>query len=526
MMATQALTTTPIHTTDDHGSSEAIPTTLGLARHNTSSSTGSALRPPPGNWAINISGVCPSCHHHHRSLQVHVRISDDSTQVGDVYCKRCRRLWLAFGNANGTRLSLLSTISIEPDPTENEFRSTLIHMIRSVTPIAALSPTLTAIPEATSAGPSRETSVRSTAGRGDQRPTGNNLNATAKKTAEDAPGGHEYNKHYLANGRRMLFSVKQKARAGFFKSRNIPFGLARWFSRRETLESRNHEHNLAYAPIDAPPTTAISPPLVQENTGVQEETSVNFDPAALDVSASAANATDALASLKALDPQALQNLPHEQRISWARKQLTDFRARHSSVTAYKTVADTGNNECVSRRHSALAYIGGGFSPYDDWGIYGEGDRTLNGRPLSMSETHISEADTLVDGASISSSPRHIFVGTLHRDPRRSLSPGRLSVRSTVGVQDWSQIHQSRAEARRSVDSTATGGAVRSITTPRNHAHRLSRNSIHRTSSVYGTEPATSRAQLRLNEEAEEDGALQRPRSPSRSPPIPQASPRE
>lgn len=526
-MTSQAPTTTPTHINEDNGSPEIMPPTAGLARHDTSSSTGSAARPPHGNWAINISGVCPSCHHHHRSLQVHFRVSEDAHQLGDVYCNKCRRLWLAFGSANATRLSLLSTLSIEPDPIENAFHSTLIHMIRSTTAIAALSPTLTAIPEAASVSPSRETSVHSTAGRSARRPATNTLNETVETSVDNAIVGHKYSKHPLANGRRMLSIVKQKATAGFFKTRNISFGLRRLFKRDESVERRSHQQDPASTSTDTPPITATSAPPFREHTEAQEEIIADFDPDALDVSASSINAVEALASLKRLNPQALQSLPPQEQISWARRQLTDFRVRHSSITAYLTTHNTEHGEGLHdrlgsppRRHSVLDFVGSGFDPYEDWSMDSEGYRRANGRPWSISETHTSDADTLVDEWSISSSPRHIFFETLHRNHRRSLSPRPVSVRSVV--QDWSQVHRNRAEARRSIDSTLTGANVRSITTTRTHApNRLSRSSMYRTPSVYGTEPPTSRAQLRLDEETEEEDASQRPRESSPSPTMPE-----
>ncbi|USP80335.1 uncharacterized protein yc1106_07609 [Curvularia clavata] len=524
-MASQAPTTMPTYVTDDNGSPEAMPPTTGLARHDTNSSTGSARRPSHGNRIINISGACPSCHHQHRSLQVHVRIEDDSDQVGDVYCKKCGRLWLAFGNANATRLSLLSTLSIDTDPIENTFRSTLIHMIRSVTPIAVLSPTLTVIPEAASADLSRETSVRSTTGRDGRRAT-INPNDVVETSVANTIGGRKYSRRSLVNGRHMLSKFTHKARARFFKSGKIPFGLGRWFSKEETLKRGSLQRDLTSAPIDAPSSPVISTPPFQEHTEVREEISTNFDPAALDVSASSTNAEEALASLKALNLQVLQNLPEQERISWARRQLTDFRARHSRITAYLTKYDTGNGEGLHDRsgypprpNSILAYVGGVSDSYEEWNSLRERERIINGRPWSISETSTSDADTLVD-RSLSSTPQHIFVETLHRDYPRSLSPRPLSMHS---VQDWSQIHRNRAEARRSIDSTMTGGNVRSIATAKTHApNRLSRNSIHRpSSSIFGTEPTNSRTQLRVDEETEEDGASQRPRSPSPSPPKPE-----
>jgi len=64
------------------------------------------------------------------------------------------------------------------------------------------------------------------------------------------------------------------------------------------------------------------------------------------------------------------------------------------------------------------------------------------------------------------------------------------------MNDWQQTRRNRGEARLSIDSAATGNAVRNITTTRGRAsNRLSRSSMNRTSSVYGTEPQTPRAQF-------------------------------
>ncbi|EMD94768.1 hypothetical protein COCC4DRAFT_176626 [Bipolaris maydis ATCC 48331] len=506
---------TSFDTTHDTGTSDAIPPMPGLARQDTNSSTGSALRPPNGNWAFEISGVCPSCHHYHKSLRVHVRISNDSTQVRDVYCKKCKRLLLSSGNANATRLSLLSTMSLEPDPIETEFRTTLIHMIRASTPIAVLSPVLTVIPEVKSAGPSRETSIRSRSGRSSRMPTTTFDDNPLQKTVHSI-GGYKHNKNPLAEGRHILSDIKKKVRARFFKSRNIPFNLDKWFSRKESSKYEGHHQDLACAPISASPPIEIAPSSREEHAESPEDIDTNFDLAALDIFTSSTTAADALASLKTLDPQALRALPPQKRISWGRKQLTEFKTRFSGVTAHVGPPGMNDTDGITepgeylhwldghspRRHSILAFMGGGFPSYEDNDFRRASDHTLNGRPLSMSETHLSEADTLVD------------------DHRRSLPARPLSIDNVV--HDWSQIQRNRAEARRSIDSTATGGAVRSIAA-RSHAYnRLSRNSLNHASSFYGTEPTTSRDQLQIGEEAERAGARastsQRPRSLSPSPP--------
>lgn len=504
----------------DTTSTEATPPIVELARHDTSSSTGSALRPPHGNWALNISGVCSKCNHYNSSLQVHVRISDDSTQSGDIYCKRCRGLWEVFGKNNATRLSLLSAISMEPDPIEAEFRGTLVQMIRSTMPVAVLSATLTVIPE--SAGPSRGTSVRSAARSDPQNPAATVINDTPP-TADETEDGHKHSnnrkriklsKHTWGKGRKILIRVQHKAKAGFSRLQGFPFGLGRWFS-KESPEYGSHQQEPTRPSSRVSPTMVVTPSLPEEEPQTQAEADTTFDATALDVCASSTTTVDALAALKALNPQALQALPPQQRIAWGRQQLTHFKACHTATTATPATIHseslTDRTEILPtvdyppfRRHSvhSLAYVGHAFDTRDNWSIYRD-----SSRPFSISETNLSDTDTLVDGVSVSSSPRHILIESLHRNPRRSLSPRPLSMQSAI--QDWAHVRRNRAEARRSIDSTATGGAVRSIT-----AHnRLSRTSMHRASSVYGVDPASSQVQVRIDEES--DGS-QRPRSPSPS----------
>ena len=510
-----------------------------LARCDTVSSTGSAARLPQGNWALNLSGVCSTCHRHYKSLQVHVKVSDDSTHVGDVHCTNCHRLWLAFGKVNVTRLSLLSAMSTEPDQTETAFHSTLVHMIRSANAIATLSPTLTIIPEATSAGPSRGASVRSTLSRiqGPSTAVRNETTQTIADIATDSPGPTNIsrNENYIVQqrgrlgkrtigkGRQAFLRAGQKVGARFPILKNTPLGLGEWFAKRESPEVEIHQPDVGRSTSQGSPAPLVSSS-PSESTEAPAENGAAIDTAALNVCISSATAADALDSLNGLGHQAIQALSPGQRLTWGRQQLTDFRARYSGsvhrIANPATVnheAQTDRNEFLfplpglpARRHSILAFVGDGFDTQEYW--------AHNRRSLNISETNLSAADTVFDGMSISSLPRNILRESLQPHRRGSGSPRPPSIDSVV--QTWSQIHRSRAEARRSIDSTATGGVVRSIIAPRGRAaNRLSHTSMNRVSSLYTVEPPPSRVQVALEEETEHPRQGDQPGSPSPSPPI-------
>jgi len=483
---------------------------IELATHDTTSSIGSAVQLPPGYWAMNLSGNCPSCHHHHKSLLMRVRVSGDSTQFGDVHCEKCRGLWLAFGQVNTTRLSLLSTMSIEPPPLESEFRAALIHIIRAATPIAALSSTLTAIPEAGSSIPSSETSVRSTHV-GIQRPsivTRNEPGSTSAGLANSMSGLRNTKEHrrihltkrFGEKGSHFIHYIKQR-----IVSKLPNHGI--WFStkKKSTPKQRRHVHEI-WAP-NVPPPSLTSIPLDDiTSSSVTLEAGLTVNPP--DVCAGSSTSADALASLKALDPQVLQPLPAHQRFTWGRKQFTEFRALPTSPINRPVMVDSETQISTaeslqltsgpySRRHSILAYMGSWLSSNEYLDSNRGSNATLNGRPLSVSETRLSEADTIVE----------TLRGSRERRPH--------------SLNFAMQASWNRTEARRSIDSTATGGAVRSMTTGRGRADdRLSRTSVNRTSSINGTEPPTPRTQVRFEDENEPADDHENQNSPPESPRTP------
>jgi hypothetical protein len=497
------------------------------------SSIESVHRLSQGHWALNLSGNCSSCHHHHRSVQVRVHVSGESTEIGDVYCHRCQRLWLAFGTVNATRLSLLSTKSIEPETlrAEVKFRKTLVRFIKAATPVATLSPTLTVIPEITSADPSRGASIRSTA-RDVQRHSkaiedhpvpvleDNNNRGHSPGSRHFRSGGQKpatFPKISWSKGRQAIARLKLKITA---RLRNSPVSSLVTISPAESgLERNRHRQVPAFSPTGITLTVPVSE-VVEESSEAHANRDGEQNYTAPNVCARSATAADALASIGALDTQAIQALSSKERWEWGRRQITDFRTLYTGSTApvgIPAMISSGTQANLSedsllpcpplaRRHSALAFVGGNFDNDEYWDVFRESTQTLHNRPLSVSEANFSDADTAVERISIAPTTHQLLIESLHRDRRGSGSSLPRSLHNIVN--DW---QQSRRNLRLSIDSAATGGAVRGSTTGRARASiRLSRHSM-------GTEPTTSRVHLPVAEEMEHSDLPENAGSPSPPP---------
>ncbi|CAO2652597.1 Nn.00g008800.m01.CDS01 [Neocucurbitaria sp. VM-36] len=504
-MADQAPLSPPEPLSSDTDPSAGIPSVTGLVRHDTTSTCGSAKPIPKGRWKLDLSGNCPRCHHHHEFIQVQVRVSSDLDHVGEVYCDNCERLWLDFGRRNSTRLSLLSMKTIEPDPLEKAFHSTLVHMIRSATAVATLSSTLADIPESSSAGLTREPVPATSPRRGLQNMSQSVAsNVTAEpvapldNTAYDqeassstqplAPrGGASLSKPHAAVTSQLVSRLRKKIREKFPMLETVR--LSRWIKPTEEKGPSPSRYGkqpaLETKPLPLIPTLPDSEDHDVEN-GAHTDAATETNHNAIDVCTPSTSAAEALEALKTLDQEAIKAMDPKQRTDWMRRQLTAFK-QHATPLHPSTVpimVNTGAqvdeielplapSSPPSRRHSALAFVGNNFGTFHYWELFRASNVTLNGRPRSMSDTNLSEADTAVEGMSVTSTPRHILLESLQRDRRGSSSSRPHSI-----VQNWQQIRQNRAEARWSFDSAATGGAVRSIPSARGRAlNRLSRSSM-------------------------------------------------
>lgn len=115
-------------------------------RRDTASTTASD-RFLPIAVTLSIHGNCSRCHHHHKSLQIKVPLNPRETT--HIACEKCSRRWLTFSGNNATQLSLLSARTTTIDFEEDQLRRTLVQIVRSAMPAAAVaSPTLASVPEA------------------------------------------------------------------------------------------------------------------------------------------------------------------------------------------------------------------------------------------------------------------------------------------------------------------------------------------------------------------------------------------
>ncbi|OAL44344.1 hypothetical protein IQ07DRAFT_248717 [Pyrenochaeta sp. DS3sAY3a] len=493
-------------------------------RTDTLSSVGSAKTLPKGNWKLNLSGNCPACHHHHSSVTVHIRALNDSNHVGDISCDHCEELWLGFGKRTSTRTSLLSDATIEPAPLVSDFRAAIIEMMRSAT-AAALSPTLTDIPEASSAGPSRETSVRSTSrsiakelspiADGPTSPLPKDLptQINEPRSAGFAPPPSGQIDTPPSNSQRprstkFLLRIKKK----FGKWQKSILG-------RPSSESVELSLNQQGKQPITKPTLVISTAC---DIAPETQPSISNEPKlnSIDVCTPSSSAKEALDSLTRIDRGAIQALTPEERDKWGREQITAFKTKYSKPTLplqarTGSMVDIGTQANLddllpyvdgppTRRHSFLAHFGGAFGN-DYWHIFRGSNLTL-ARPLSVSETPLSEADTAVEGVSDSPIPRHMLRESLHRSRRGSGSPRPRSLHSFV-----QQARSSRVENRRSLDSNA----VRSITSGRGRT--INRSSLARSSQTQLALPTNEVSDLSNGQEQEHLNSG--PPSSSPSPPL-------
>lgn len=84
---------------------------------------------PDGRWIMSFHGNCPNCRHYHSSGQVTVTVTQDNVHVSRVECENCASIRADFGTRNGTTVSLLSTISSEPEAAGEGVRSSLSEVV-------------------------------------------------------------------------------------------------------------------------------------------------------------------------------------------------------------------------------------------------------------------------------------------------------------------------------------------------------------------------------------------------------------
>ncbi|KAF3033276.1 hypothetical protein E8E12_004803 [Didymella heteroderae] len=481
---------------------EPIPVPC-LSRRGTSSTTGSGKALPPGHWTFPLSGNCPNCHHHHRSLKVHVRKTDDSSNLADVRCEKCDKLWLGSGGRNSTRISLASVETIEPPPTEPEARTAFFHAIRAVTRVGTLSQDLPIIPE-TIGGPSRVPSGRDpNKDSAEQRPADPPEVAfvDANKTASNPqlpttgfPNGGlnaSMNNAKAARTRQLLSSVRR--RLASTRLSRLPLVTK--------LLGEGHLSTVGCTQIGVNNVTAISrtalaqlPEPVRHAEEDQTQGPLLKEVYSAKTGASNPERVEGSDLSAAFDRDAFVAMSPEQRFAFVRKRVTALSAQHLRPDSSRRISSPeSHGSFLDDLTTALLGVGDVFDRYNAAELPGDADSSLPRRSLQISDTRTSEAPTIVDGQIYA--PENLFREVLNRAYRLS------GLAEYPVVADGSNGNDHEANGRSSLDSIVTAAA--SITSGRGRApHRRSQHSVGRRSMLPPTERANSQPNLSSSHEVD------------------------
>ncbi|KAF2271879.1 uncharacterized protein EI97DRAFT_242028 [Westerdykella ornata] len=486
---------------------------MPLSRSDTGSSTGEInqgpVPMPAGVYTLPIHGNCPRCHHYHAAVSISVRVSSDPRRVSHVYCERCREKWLAFGGTGSTRMSLLSTRTMEPDIVERRFRYAIVDMVRSVTSLAS-STALSRVPEVPSRGPSR-------------RHSGNFSDVDGVEVQSPAiPHGRPSPQHQHPHQNRLLpqdgsrttwLNIGNRTRLQAYlsfqrikKKVNGQLEKLRNYDTKQLLLWRKHRHEVSAfeaetTQIKTPALESSGPPRVElsllEPLHV-EEIPPTSGPRSTDGPPPASSGpTSSLEQvpLDRVEQEMLRSMTKEQRIGWIRGQLTEFKYRHASNIARRrtssslnpSVTDSDDIEILPpapspplfprqlsyRRYSDdVLLTGSHLMGFEAGELFYESRRFSIG-----STTRLSQAVTAVssDGPGASSE-----LGYSEAPPRRHSgaypSPSTRSRRSLLRY----SLGVDHLNARASMESTAAG-AVQSSSTPQSNGIQTSE---HRRSSSF------------------------------------------
>lgn len=432
---------------------------LGTSRYDTVSTTSSGVSLPPGHWTVPISGNCPRCHHHHRSINVHIKNADNSNGILDVHCEKCNKLWIGPGGRNSTRVSLASVETVDPPPLEPEARTTLVHMIRNATRVATLSPTLPGIPEIGTSF-SRGPSIRESSG---VRAPEDHIPST---TYAPSPIVHTVSESRVSNSRRvpevnadintirlrgLITSLKRKL--GTSRLGRIPL-LTKWFG-----ETQITVNEFATRPPQGPVVINNASPASFRN--LQGSAQHGAAQASLaketeSVNLHAPRSQDRDTPSDTVDQDTINQMSPDERIALLRSQINPFSAQYNSrpVSSSKS-SSSGHQEqtldalatIAAIHNSLLAGVGDGFGQYNyNMDYFRDPNSAVNAQPLHISDTRTSEAATIVNGQSFASD--NLLREVLHRAYRLSGPARPPSVES-----GWEQSRRAMGHIRDSSESS-------------------------------------------------------------------------
>ena len=446
-------------------------------RRDTQSSTTSnrSLPPfiPPGFYSLHLHGNCPRCHHHHKAATVKVRISGDLSHISPINCEKCGSPWLGMGGGNATSLSLLSTQTIDLDPVDTNFRSTLIEMVLSLT--AALA----SVPETESGGASRDHSVRSNNSRGhDGHPkfSDGEKRGAHKHTRSTTPESKPPKTGTTVSKGRFSFFFQLGSRLGErfpIMKKLQPQRLSR-FAKKPKMTAKGR----GKLPVVQPSNTDLQRVPSRNKSNTAAPNNVTPESMGDDQDGSYSRAAIEAANLFEQNKEKLRVMSREQRAEWIREQLSDYACRctrncHCKRASKRTdVSDQPQQSAPpvpqipsqylsqQRRSSELFGVGGYFE--------GSGYvHPARAHRLSIeSTTRLSQAATMVSGDSVTVTSRPSMPHLLAPSSQTRPGSGSPRLRSlTVGPPTSrlrEQLEQDADRRRSSIDSLETSRAVRSI----------------------------------------------------------------
>jgi hypothetical protein len=434
-------------------------------------STTSSKSPPisiaPGLYSLRLNGHCPKCHHFHKAAAFSIKISGHLSHT-TIKCERCGAPWLALGG-NSTCWSLLSTQTIDVDPTNTVFQTTLVQMVRALAAVG--SPALASVPE------SREQSVQSKHDLKDQGSHPSSLlskkattserihlpapDASCHKTNECSRGSAK-NKRALS----LLTHLRSKIKEQFAMMR-------KFHSERFTRATK--EHKLSAKGRGKLPVRGLSIPGSYSTQAEPDSRHKDDVPDHKHVEILEKEEDDAhqKAVSEAADrvkrnEERLKAMTSEERANWIREQLSDFKCRcqgncqcrrsstrsdieHQIRTVSSQTQLTAQNLAQRRISTDIAGIGADF----------EGVSSMySGRMSIDSTTRLSQAATVVSVET--SRPALPFLPTpsiRQRQAPRSSRPQSLSTASIPASRLREQLRLDENERRSSMDSSSTERAV-------------------------------------------------------------------
>lgn len=479
---------------------------IGIIRRDSTSTTGSGKPLPPGHWTLPISGNCPRCRHHHKSVKIHVRNTNNSSGMVDLHCKRCNKLWLGSGSRNSTRVSLASNDTLDQPAIEPEIRSTLAHMVRAATRVGTLSPTLPNITEGVvvpSRGPPDQSHItfesRVTADYvdGDEPGTILGTASAAQTPGTSANRLRKFNTNSANNTRSPRFILRLHRRLGrtFPNLRTTRLGRLMKIREDHELSAVDCGPEATLEPVTES-DAAISQPINMQAppTGISGENSEHEASKEMDICVPPAIATQGLNSRMIVNQEVINVMTPEQRIALLRSQITAFSTRFNS--AHATTAPNfhphGNGEhpletlatLAAIHNSLLTGTGNHFGEYHYLDVFQQSEPIFAPGSLSISETRISEAPTVVNGQVFA--PPDLVREILSRGIRLSGQLPPLSSQSTV--QSWDQIRRDTGDIRSSFESSMRDRS----------SFRNSRQSMVPASVLYNTEASASQPHLTVS----------------------------